>query len=86
MLGSAPSEERWHTEEGVQNSALLCISWVTLAVAGELPEFLLFIYKMRLSMRTLKACQKDGRDFHILRMSMWKFPVKTTLKEAPDCQ
>lgn len=37
-------------------------------------------------MRTLKACQKDGRDFHILRMSMWKFPVKTTLKEAPDCQ
>lgn len=86
MLGSVPSEERWHTEEGTQNSALLCISWVTLAVAGELPEFLLFTYKMRISMRTLKACQKDEKDFHTLRTSMWKFPVKTTLKEAPDFQ
>lgn len=67
--------------QGIKNSAVLCLSCAALAVAGELPEFLWFIYTMRIPMPTLKDCQKYG-----MKLCTWKFSVKTVLKEAPNFQ
>lgn len=75
--GFIPSYERWHTEtmkvlETQPSHVSVCgLSRIVCS------EFLLFFCEMKFTMPERKDCQK-----HEMKLYLWKFSVKTTLKHS----
>lgn len=82
-LGSAPRYGRWHADgrKGVENLALVCVSCVTLAMVGDLPEFLSFSVNWGSHAHAhFEGLSKGWSE------TMYVEIFETTLKEAPRFQ
>ena len=84
-LGSVPSYERCtRTFWRVRGIHLCCVLAVTVAMECDLPEFPLFICKMRTPMFTLKDCQKDERQICMRKFSIKMLWIKHPISNCPN--